>query len=87
MPAQGTEPLYLHNCLNEFPEICRKKYGKTFDLKAVENKVKELRRRGTSLRTGRYRPFYRQGAAGKDKCEMDEPLGRAAVMSSLPQVA
>ncbi len=36
---------YLHTCLNDFHEICRKKYGMAFDLKAVENKVKRLRRK------------------------------------------
>jgi hypothetical protein len=45
MPARGKESHYLHTCLNEFPEICLKKYGTTFDLKAVENKVKGLRRK------------------------------------------
>jgi hypothetical protein len=36
---------YLHDCLREFPEICRKKYGVEFDLAAVEKKVKQLRRK------------------------------------------
>ena len=36
---------YLHDCLREFPEICRKKYGVEFDLSAVEKKVKQLRRK------------------------------------------
>ena len=36
---------YLHDCLREFPEICRKKYGVAFDLAAVEKKVKQLRRK------------------------------------------
>lgn len=36
---------YLHDCLREFPETCRKKYGVEFDLTAVENKVKQLRRK------------------------------------------
>ena len=45
MPARAEEAQYLHACLSEFPEICRKKYGTTFDLKAVEDKVKGLRRK------------------------------------------
>jgi hypothetical protein len=36
---------YLHHCLSEFPEICRKKYGVPFDLAAIEKKVKQLRRK------------------------------------------
>jgi len=45
MPERGTESHYLHTCLKEFPEICRKKYGTTFDLKAVEKRVRGLRRK------------------------------------------
>lgn len=36
---------YLHDCLREFPGICRKKYGVEFDLTAVEKKVRQLRRK------------------------------------------
>ena len=45
MAAQEAGKNYLLTCLNEFPEICRKKYGTTFDLKAVEDRVKGLRRK------------------------------------------
>lgn len=36
---------YLRSCLEAFPDICNKKYGRVFDLAAVEAKVKHLRRR------------------------------------------
>ena len=36
---------YLQLCLSRFPEICRLKYGVEFDLAAVEEKVRHLRRR------------------------------------------
>jgi len=39
------EDSYLHDCLREFPDICKKKYGVVFDLSAVEKKVKRLRRK------------------------------------------
>jgi hypothetical protein len=35
---------YLKSCLEEFPEICRKKYGIAFDLASIERKVAHLRR-------------------------------------------
>jgi len=41
----GDSPGYLRRCLEEFPEICRRKYGVAFDLAAVENKVRHLRRK------------------------------------------
>lgn len=44
MPAPGTESPYLHTCLHEFPEICRKKYGTIFDFEAIEREVSRLRR-------------------------------------------
>lgn len=36
---------YLKKCLQEFPDICKLKYGFEFDLASVEDKVKHLRRR------------------------------------------
>jgi hypothetical protein len=36
---------YLRECLQEFPNICRLKYGVVFELASVEEKVKHLRRR------------------------------------------
>jgi hypothetical protein len=45
MPAPGTEEDYLHSCLHDFPDICLKKYGTTFDFEAIENKVRRLRRK------------------------------------------
>jgi hypothetical protein len=36
---------YLKKCLQEFPDICKLKYGVEFDLAFVEEKVKHLRRR------------------------------------------
>jgi hypothetical protein len=36
---------YLRDCLREFPSICKLKYGVEFDLAAVEEKVRHLRRR------------------------------------------
>jgi hypothetical protein len=43
--ARGTDSNHLHACLSEFPEICRNMYGVTFDLEAMEEKVRRLRRR------------------------------------------
>ena len=45
MPTQAEDLHYLHKCLNDFPEICRKKYGEGFDLAAVEEEVRGLRRK------------------------------------------
>ncbi|GEM_PF-966953 len=45
MEAQKDNKNYLHHCLAEHSEICRKKYGVAFDLKAVEKKVRHLRRK------------------------------------------
>ena len=45
MKSPGTDTNYLLSCLSDFPAICRKKYGMTFDLTAVESKVKRLRRK------------------------------------------
>ncbi len=36
---------YLQRCLAEYNELCRLKYGNGFDLEAVEQKVRHLRRR------------------------------------------
>jgi len=36
---------YLKKCLQEFPDICKIKYGVEFDLASVEEKVRHLRRR------------------------------------------
>jgi len=44
MPTQAENLHYLHKCLNDFSEVCRKKYGEGFDLGAVEEKVRGLRR-------------------------------------------
>ena len=45
MQSLETSGNYLRRCLQEFPEICRLKYGVVFDLASVEEKVKHLRRR------------------------------------------
>ncbi len=45
MPHQPRQEGYLQQCLREFPNICRLKYGVEFDLRAVELKVQHLRRR------------------------------------------
>ena len=45
MKSPGQDPNYLLTCLNSFPAICRKKYGTTSDLTAVERKVRRLRRK------------------------------------------
>jgi hypothetical protein len=34
---------YLHSCLNDFPSVCRLKYGIEFVLASVEEKVRHLR--------------------------------------------
>ena len=34
---------YLHSCLNQFPEVSKKLWGKPFDLKTLEEKVKVLK--------------------------------------------
>ena len=45
MPPDNGQGDYLRECLLEFPEICRLKYGVEFDLASVEDKVRHLRRR------------------------------------------
>jgi hypothetical protein len=45
MKSPGKDTNYLLSCLSDFPAICRKKYGMTFDLTAVESKVERLRRK------------------------------------------
>ena len=45
MPPPNGQGDYLRQCLQEFPNICRLKYGVEFDLAPVEEKVKHLRRR------------------------------------------
>ena len=45
MPSNIGTGKYLHECLCEFPTICKLKYGVEFDLVSVEQKVQHLRRR------------------------------------------
>ena len=45
MPIRHGQEGYLQRCLREFSGICRLKYGVEFELSAVEQKVKHLRRR------------------------------------------
>ncbi len=45
MPSTIRTGKYLHECLCEFPTICKLKYGVEFDLVSVEQKVQHLRRR------------------------------------------
>jgi hypothetical protein len=45
MPSHIRTGKYLHECLREFPSICKLKYGVEFDLGSVEEKVQHLRRR------------------------------------------
>jgi len=43
MPSHNGQGDYLRECLQEFPNICKLKYGVVFDLASVEEKVKRLR--------------------------------------------
>ncbi|MBN1567734.1 MAG: hypothetical protein JXA73_07790 [Acidobacteria bacterium] len=44
MPPDSTQGKYLRRCLDDFPAICRLKYGAEFDLASVEERVGHLRR-------------------------------------------
>jgi len=44
MPPDSTQGKYLRRCLDDFPVICRLKYGTEFDLASVEERVRHLRR-------------------------------------------
>jgi hypothetical protein len=43
MPPASRQEGYLRECLNEFPAICRLKYGAEFDFASIEKKVERLR--------------------------------------------
>ncbi len=45
MTPRSRKDNYLQECLRQFSSICRLKYGTEFDLVAVEEKVRHLRRR------------------------------------------